>query len=127
MVRFRLFLFSLKDKAYAWLYSVRLRSIATWTGMVREFLKRFFPPHKTNTLRRHILNFKQRGMNLSLDVGSVSMNHSKPAHINATRHGELIASFYDGLTSQMRQFVEMMVILSFSTKTKRRHETSWNP
>eukprot|EP00268_Persea_americana_P041107 TRINITY_DN4093_c0_g3_i1.p1 TRINITY_DN4093_c0_g3~~TRINITY_DN4093_c0_g3_i1.p1 ORF type:complete len:157 (+),score=5.03 TRINITY_DN4093_c0_g3_i1:792-1262(+) len=55
IVKFRLFPFSLKEKAKIWLHSLRPNSITTWNVMVREFLKKFFPLYKTNTLRRHIM------------------------------------------------------------------------
>lgn len=51
VVRLELFPFSLKEKAKAWLHSLRPMTISTWQEMIREFLKKIFPTHKTNTLR----------------------------------------------------------------------------
>ena len=57
IVRLKLFPFSLKDKEKIWLNSLRPRSIGTWHEMQGEFLKKFFPTHRTNALKRQIQNF----------------------------------------------------------------------
>ncbi|KAL6337670.1 hypothetical protein AAG906_037263 [Vitis piasezkii] len=46
-----------KDKAKIWLNSLRPRSIRTWTELQADFLKKFFPTHRTNGLKRQISNF----------------------------------------------------------------------
>ena len=48
LMRLKLFPFTLKDKTKIWLNSLRLRSIHTWTDLQAEFLKKFFPTHRTN-------------------------------------------------------------------------------
>ena len=57
LIRLKLFPFTLKDKAKIWLNSLRLRSICTWTDLQAEFLKKFFPTHRTNGLKKQISNF----------------------------------------------------------------------
>ena len=57
LMRLKLFPFTLKDKAKIWLNSLRLRSICTWTDLQAEFLKKFFPTHRTNGLKKQISNF----------------------------------------------------------------------
>ena len=52
LMRLKLFPFTLKDKAKIWLNSLRPRSIQTWTDLQAEFLKKFFPTHRTNGLKR---------------------------------------------------------------------------
>ena len=58
-VRLRLFPFSLKDKAKAWLNSLSLGSITSWELLVTKFLSKIFPMAKTNALRRKIADFYQ--------------------------------------------------------------------
>ncbi|KAL6325089.1 hypothetical protein AAG906_022656 [Vitis piasezkii] len=48
------------DKAKIWLNSLRPRSIRTWTELQADFLKKFFPTHRTNGLKRQISNFSRR-------------------------------------------------------------------
>jgi hypothetical protein len=57
VVRLKRFPFSLKEKAKSWLHSLRPNTIRTWQEMTREFLKKFLPTHKTNTLRKNIMHF----------------------------------------------------------------------
>ncbi|XP_026443715.1 uncharacterized protein LOC113343807 isoform X2 [Papaver somniferum] len=59
VVKLKLFPFSLKEKAKTWLHSLRPNTIRTWNEMTREFMKKFFPIHKTITLRKNIMNFSQ--------------------------------------------------------------------
>ncbi|KAL6324703.1 hypothetical protein AAG906_015286 [Vitis piasezkii] len=48
------------NKAKIWLNSLRSRSIRTWTDLQAEFLKKFFPTHRTNGLKRQISNFSAK-------------------------------------------------------------------
>jgi len=54
--RLKLFPFSLKDKA-KWLQNLRPGSIRAWDEMQQQFLKKFFPSHRTNTFKRQITTF----------------------------------------------------------------------
>ena len=60
LMRLKLFPFTLKDKAKIWVNSVRPRSIQTWTDLQVGFLKKFFPTHRTNCLKRKISNFSAK-------------------------------------------------------------------
>jgi len=59
-IHLRLFPFSLRDKARAWLHSLPSRWITTWDELTRAFLAKFFPMSKTASLRNKITNFKQK-------------------------------------------------------------------
>ena len=59
-IRLRLFPFSLRDKARAWLHSLPPGSISTWEELTKAFLAKFFPPSKTASLRNQITSFSQR-------------------------------------------------------------------
>lgn len=58
-IRLRLFPFSLKDKAKAWLNSQPVGSITTWDILAQKFLSKYFPPSKTAKLRNEITSFMQ--------------------------------------------------------------------
>lgn len=53
----RLFRFSLRDKARAWLHFLPSGCIKTWDELTRAFLAKFFSPSKTASLRNQITNF----------------------------------------------------------------------
>jgi len=116
LIKFRLFPFSLKDKAKAWLHSLQPNSIALWSDMVREFLKKFFPLHKTNTLRRNIMNFKQKDKESYYRC----WERFNELLLACPHHGfelhNTIGHFYDGLSPETRQFVEMMCNGEFMAK-----------
>ena len=59
-IRLKLFPFSLKDKAKTWLQNLRPGSILAWDEMQQQFLKKFFPSHKTNSFKRQIITFTQK-------------------------------------------------------------------
>ena len=50
----RLFPFSLRDKARAWLHSLPPGTISMWDELTKAFLARFFPPSKMASLRNQI-------------------------------------------------------------------------
>ena len=116
VVRLKLFPFSLKEKAKNWLNSLRPRSIGTWQEMQREFLKKFFPTHRTNTLRINSMNFSQKENETFFQC----WERFKELLLTCPHHGyetwRTISFFYEGLTSQMRQFVEMMCNSDFLNK-----------
>jgi len=58
-IRLRLFPFSLRDKARAWLHSLPPGSISSWDELTKAFLARFFPPSKMASLRNQITSFTQ--------------------------------------------------------------------
>ena len=59
-IRLRLFPFSLRDKARAWLHSLPPGSISTCEELTKAFLAKFFPPSKTASLCNQITSFTQR-------------------------------------------------------------------
>ena len=60
VVNLRLFPFSLRDKARAWLHSFPLGCIATWDELTKVFLAKLFPPSKAASLRNQITSFFQK-------------------------------------------------------------------
>ena len=59
-IRLRLFPFSVRDKARAWLHSLPSGLIMTWEELTKAFLAKFFPPRKTASLRNQITSFTKR-------------------------------------------------------------------
>ena len=59
-IRLRIFPFSLRDRAIAWLQYLPSNSVTTWNELKKVFLARYFPPSKTAMLRANINGFKQK-------------------------------------------------------------------
>ena len=57
IARLKLFLLCIKEKAKAWLNSLKPQSLGTWANLQAEFFKKFFPMHKTVALRKAIQKF----------------------------------------------------------------------
>ena len=68
LMKLKLFPFTLKDKAKVWLNYLRLRSIRTWTDLQVEFLKKFFPTHRTNGLKSKFQTSQLKRMRNSMSV-----------------------------------------------------------
>ncbi|RVW73086.1 hypothetical protein CK203_058713 [Vitis vinifera] len=116
LMRLKLFPFTLKDKAKIWLNSLRPRSIRTWTDMQAEFLKKFFPTHRTNGLKMQISNFSAKRMEKFYECWERYMEA-----INACPHHGfdtwlLVSYFYDGMPSSMKQLLETMCRGDFMSK-----------
>ena len=58
-LRLRLFPFTLKDKARAWLKSQPPSSFTNWDDLARAFLAKYFPPSKTAKVVKELTSFQQ--------------------------------------------------------------------
>ena len=56
-LRLRLFPFTLKDKARAWLKSQLPGSFTNWDDLARAFLAKYFPPSKTAKVVKELTSF----------------------------------------------------------------------
>ena len=85
--------------------------------MQAQFLKKFFPPHRTNYFKRQITTFTQkpRGTLYQCWDRFKELFNIYPHH-NFETWG-LMSYFYEGLTSQGRQVVEMMCNGEFRDKS----------
>ena len=59
IVKLKLFPFSLRDPAKVWFSSLPKNSIDSSNKCKDAFIAKYFPPAKTTTLRKNIMNFKQ--------------------------------------------------------------------
>ena len=107
-VRLRLFPFSLKDKAKAWLNALPSGSIRSWDQMVNKFLSKFFPMSKTDRLRREISEFYQK----DCEEFHECWERFNDLILKCPHHGfetwRLVKYFYDGLTPSNRQMIQSM-------------------
>ncbi|RVW88031.1 hypothetical protein CK203_044458 [Vitis vinifera] len=116
LMRLKLFPFTLKDKAKIWLNSLRPRSIRNWVDLQAEFLKKYFPTHRTNGLKRQISNFSTKENEKFHECWERYVEA-----INACPHHGfdtwlLVSYFYDGMSSSMKQILETMCGGDFMSK-----------
>ena len=107
-VRLRLFPFSLKDKAKAWLNSLPSGVITSWDILTQKFLSKFFPMSRTNSLRKDITDFYQRDSEMFFE----GWERFKDLLLKCPHHGfekwRLVQHFYNGLTQIDRSMIESM-------------------
>ena len=84
--------------------------------MQTEFLKKFFPIHRTNALKRQIMNFSQKDNETFYQCWErfKDLLNACPHHGYET--WRIISFLYESLTPKMRQFVEMMCNGEFLNK-----------
>ncbi|RVW21480.1 hypothetical protein CK203_112628 [Vitis vinifera] len=116
LMRLKLFPFTLKDKAKIWLNSLRPRSIRSWTDLQAEFLKKFFPTHRTNGLKRQISNFSAKENEKFYECWERYMEA-----INACPHHGfdtwlLVSYFYDGWDVYLKEDDDMKAKLAAMTR-----------
>jgi hypothetical protein len=63
-MRARLFLFSLHGKAMRWFHSLPAESKQDWEALMRNFMKEFYSPTKTQSLHNKIDVFVQLPMEM---------------------------------------------------------------
>ncbi|RVW69407.1 hypothetical protein CK203_061797 [Vitis vinifera] len=104
------------DKAKIWLNSLRPRSIRTWTDLQADFLKKFFPTHRTNGLKRQISNFSAKENEKFYECWERYMEAYKCFPHHGFDTWLLVSYFYDGMSSSMKQLLETMCGGDFMSK-----------
>ncbi|RVW12770.1 hypothetical protein CK203_108798 [Vitis vinifera] len=94
----------------------KAKEYRTWTDLQAEFLKKFFPTHRTNGLKRQISNFSAKENEKFYECWERYMEA-----INACPHHGfdtwlLVSYFYDGMSSSMKQLLETMCGGDFMSK-----------
>ncbi|RVW98935.1 hypothetical protein CK203_033793 [Vitis vinifera] len=92
------------------------KSIRNWVDLQAEFLKKIFPTHRTNGLKRQISNFSAKENEKFHECWERYMEA-----INACPHHGfdtwlLVSYFYDGMSSSMKQILETMCGGDFMSK-----------
>ncbi|KAJ9693901.1 hypothetical protein PVL29_009729 [Vitis rotundifolia] len=119
LMRLKLFPFTLKDKAKVWINSLRPRSIRTLTNLQAEFLKKFFPTHRTNGLKRQISNFSAEENEKFYECWERYMEAINACPHHGFNTWLLVSYFYDGMSSLMKQLLESMCEEDFMSKNSK--------
>ena len=105
-LRLRLFPFSLNDKAKDWFNALESNSIGTWAQMEAVFLKKYFPPGKTNALRRAITGFVQNDGEGFHETWERLKDLLRQCPHHKVPKWQLVQTFYDGLNERQRTLVD---------------------
>ncbi|CAJ2652102.1 unnamed protein product [Trifolium pratense] len=105
-IRLRLFPFSLRDKARAWLQSLPSNSVATWDELKKVFLARYFPPSKTAMLRAQINGFRQRDNESLFEAWERYKEMIRICPHHGLEEWLIIHTFYNGLLYNTRLTID---------------------
>ena len=116
-IRFRLFHFSLRNKAKQWLSSLPRGSITTWEQMTENFLLKYFSPAKTAKLRNDISSFVQ----IDLETLYDAWEKYKDLLRRCPHHGLplwlQVQTFYNGVNPSTRQMIDAAAGGTINNKT----------
>ena len=98
----RLFPFSLRDKARAWLHSLPPGSISMWDELTKAFPAKFFPPSKMASLRNQITSFTQREDGSLYEAWEWFKDLLRLCPHHRLRKWMVVQTFYNGVTQPMR-------------------------
>ncbi|KAL5580017.1 hypothetical protein UlMin_012459 [Ulmus minor] len=106
ILKLKLFPYSLRDRARAWLNSLPSDSITTWNDLAEKFLIKYFPPTKNAKLRNDITSFQQ----LEGESLYETWERYKELLRRCPHHGIpfwiQMETFYNGLNAQTRTIVD---------------------
>ncbi|KAK2449189.1 hypothetical protein QL285_008407 [Trifolium repens] len=105
-IRLRLFPFSLRDRARAWLQSLPSNPVTTWDELKKVFLARFFPPSKTTMLRAQINGFKQKDNKSLFETWERYKDMIRLCPYHGLEDWLIIHTFYNGLLYNTRMTVD---------------------
>ncbi|KAK1429674.1 hypothetical protein QVD17_11888 [Tagetes erecta] len=106
-IRLRLFPFSLRDRAKAWLISLPPGSITTWEQMAEAFLKKYFPSEKTAKFRTRILSFQQDDEESIHEAWERYKDLMRKVPHHGLKKWQQCETFYNGLDAPSQQLIDL--------------------
>jgi len=106
-IRLRLFPFSLRDRARAWLQSLPSNSITTWNELKKAFLARYFPPSKTAQLRNQITCFRQTDGESLFEAWERYKELMRACPHHGLEQWLIIHTFYNGVLYNTRMTIDV--------------------
>ncbi|XP_073132930.1 uncharacterized protein [Henckelia pumila] len=105
-IRLRLFPFSLRDKAKAWLTNLPASSITTWDDLAKSFLTKYFPPSKSMKLRANITTFSQGEQETLYEAWERYKDLLRRYPHHQLSDGLVVQTFYYGLSHSNRAMLD---------------------
>jgi hypothetical protein len=97
-MRARLFPFSLLGKALQWFYSQPAETVQNWDTLMRAFMKEFYPPGKTQSLRNKIATFAKYPTKTISEAFERLNEYTQAIPHHKFPKEELVQKFYQELT-----------------------------
>ncbi|KAH9680322.1 hypothetical protein KPL71_026505 [Citrus sinensis] len=107
-LRLRLFPFSLRDRARAWLNSLPPDSITTWSDLADKCFLKYFPPTKNVKLRNEITSFHQLEDESLCDAWERFKELLRKCPHHGIPYCIQLETFYNGLNPSTRLMVDAL-------------------
>jgi hypothetical protein len=105
-MRARIFLFSLLGKALQWFYSQPVETVQNWDALMRAFMKEYYSPGKTQSLRNKIATFAQYPTKIILEAFECFNKYTRAVPHHKFPKENLVQKFYQGLTMASRKIID---------------------
>ncbi|XP_062100375.1 uncharacterized protein LOC133806271 [Humulus lupulus] len=105
-LRLKLFPYSLRDRARAWLNSLPSDSVSTWQELAERFLMKYFPPTKNAKLRNEITSFQQLDEESLYEAWERFKELLRKCPHHGIPHCIQMETFYNGLNAHTRMVVD---------------------
>ncbi|XP_062075567.1 uncharacterized protein LOC133779647 [Humulus lupulus] len=101
-LRLKLFPYSLRDRARAWLNSLLSDFVSTWQEVAERFLMKYFPPTKNAKLRNEITSFQQLDEESLYEAWERFKELLRKFPHHGIPHCIQMETFYNGLNAHTR-------------------------
>ncbi|XP_062102932.1 uncharacterized protein LOC133813918 [Humulus lupulus] len=105
-LRLKLFPYSLRDRARAWLNSLPSNSVSTWQELAKRFLMKYFPPTKNAKLHNEITSFQQLEEESLYEAWERFKELLRKCPHHGIPHCIQMETFYNGLNAHTRMVVD---------------------
>jgi hypothetical protein len=101
-----LFLFSLLRKALQWFYSQPAEMVQNWDALMRAFMKEYYSPGKTQSLRNKIATFAQYPTETISEAFERFNEYTRVIPHDKFWKEDVVQKFYQGLTMASRTIID---------------------
>jgi hypothetical protein len=105
-MRARLFPFSLLGKAFQWFHSQLAETVQNWNALMRAFMKEYYSPGKTQSLRNKIATFAQYPTKTISEAFECFNEYTRAIPHHKFPKEDLVQKFYQGLTMASRTIID---------------------
>ncbi|KAM6568680.1 hypothetical protein CsatB_016665 [Cannabis sativa] len=105
-LRLKLFPFSLRDRARAWLNTLPPDSVTNWNDLAEKFLRKYFPPTRNAKFRSEIMSFQQLEDETASDAWERFKELLRKCPHHGIPHCIQLETFYNGLNAASRMVLD---------------------
>jgi hypothetical protein len=105
-MRARLFPYSLLRKALQWFHAQPVEMVQNWNALMRAFMKEYYSPGKTQSLRNKIATFSQYPTETISEAFECFNEYTRAVPHHNFPKENLMQKFYQGLTMASRTIID---------------------